>query len=393
MMWSSHNELTDGGGGAFDYDALGRLVYGTTSATRFDYDGSAMIAEYSSAGTLLRRYVFGPGTDEPIVWYEGSGTGDKRYMDQDERGSVTRITQADGSTLAIDSYDEYGIPASTNQGRFQYTGQIWLPEIGMYDYKARMYSPTLGRFLQTDPIGYGDGPNWYNYAHGNPVNGTDPFGLDEIVVTAKKQDEVNPDGNSGGPVSTGGLPSGIGGGVSAPFGGGRSITPQNPEIVVTARRHRSIFAIIASAAKSLYCSLVPHPSGVQMVSAWGGITAPFIPKSISISIGLGAAIDPQSNLSVPAFGFAGRGIGSSEAFTANYTMSNAQNFSQFGGAFGEAGGVAGAGLGGGYARFGGPGGVSGTTYSAGEVTGASVAAGASYTSIGPSINLDQLGGC
>jgi hypothetical protein len=47
----------------------------------------------------------------------------------------------------------------------------------MYDYKARIYSPRLGRFLQTDAIGYEGGINIYEYVGDDPMDHSDPTGL------------------------------------------------------------------------------------------------------------------------------------------------------------------------------------------------------------------------
>jgi RHS repeat-associated protein len=177
------------------YDPLGRLFStsgGAAGVTRFQYDGDALVAEYDANHAVRRRYFNGPGTDEPILWDEGSAMdcSGTRFLHTNAQGSVVATANCNGAPLSISAYDDHGIPqartpsgtpiANTDTatfGRFSYTGQTWLPEAGLYYYKNRVYSPTLGRFLQADPSEYSDGPNLYTYVRGDPINGRDPTGL------------------------------------------------------------------------------------------------------------------------------------------------------------------------------------------------------------------------
>ena len=175
--YDDRNRLVSAGAADFQYDPLGRLSRADGAANiRFQYDGQQAATEYNASGAVLRRHVPGPSLDETVVSYAGSGTSTKTWPLVDERGSVIALTDGSGAA-GVNRYDEYGVPASGNAGRFQYTGQMWLEDAGVYHYRARAYAPTLGRFLQTDPIRYGGGANLYSYVGADPVNLVDPLGL------------------------------------------------------------------------------------------------------------------------------------------------------------------------------------------------------------------------
>jgi RHS repeat-associated protein len=172
---------------AFAYDGRNRCVTRTINGTAryFTWDNWSLIEERDNSGTLLEKYVHGAVIDEILVRYNGSPI----YYHHDGLGSVTHLTDSAGSIVESYTYDVYGEasffdstsspqPTSLQGNRFLFTGREWLGDVGLYDYRNRMYSQNLGRFLQTDPIRIGGKDvNLYRYVQNSVANQTDPLGL------------------------------------------------------------------------------------------------------------------------------------------------------------------------------------------------------------------------
>jgi hypothetical protein len=77
--------------------------------TAYLQDGDHEIGECAGDSTLLRRYVYGPGTDNLIVSYEGSGTAatDKRFYYANHQGSTIKVADGAGTVTDTFSYDAY----------------------------------------------------------------------------------------------------------------------------------------------------------------------------------------------------------------------------------------------------------------------------------------------
>ncbi|MGZ3145194.1 RHS repeat-associated core domain-containing protein [Lentzea chajnantorensis] len=184
--WNARGELT----GTSRSGLTSTNVYGPTgvrdtrtvgsATTRFVYDGANAAAELDAAGTLSAG-LLAMGTDK---WAGRAKAGITDSVLTDGLGSPLALGRADGTLAATQSYDPFGVPATTGDARgsdLSFTGRQD-DGTGLLQYRERYYSPALGRFISEDPIGYQGGGNLYAYVGNSPANATDPNGTNPLLL-------------------------------------------------------------------------------------------------------------------------------------------------------------------------------------------------------------------
>jgi RHS repeat-associated protein len=183
------------------YDAfgnrVGKTVNGVTTWYLVEDDvnptGLPQVIEEKVNGAVQRVYTYGL---QRISQYlnpkvTGNSTWTPSFYIYDGAGSVRQLTDSNGTPTDEYEYDAYGnsfTKTGTTPNNYLYRGEQYDSDLGLYYLRARYYNPSTGRFLSRDPEdGKAIDPKTlhkYLYADGDPVNGIDPRGREDLITYA-----------------------------------------------------------------------------------------------------------------------------------------------------------------------------------------------------------------
>ena len=153
---------------------------------QYHYDGSEVAVEYQPSTTWT--YYLGPGIDQVVMRTNGTA---KQWYYRDGQGSISAVADNSGNVLEQYEYNAQGqfqitsgagtvLTSTAIANDILYTGRSYDTETGNYFYRARYYSPVLGRFISRDPLSgaeFSQGTNLYAYCGNNFLNASDPTGM------------------------------------------------------------------------------------------------------------------------------------------------------------------------------------------------------------------------
>ena len=184
--------VDNGATSTYKYDALNRriqkmVVEPVETTTNYYYCGDQAIEERDAADAVQATYVFGISVDDVLQMQRGINT---YYYHKNHLGSVVALTNATGALVERYEYDPYGQPSffdandnalsqSAVGNSILFTGRDYDAETGLYYYRARTMHPTLGRFMQHDPLMYVDGYNMNEYVNNRPIVFVDSQGMNQ----------------------------------------------------------------------------------------------------------------------------------------------------------------------------------------------------------------------
>ena len=188
-QWDAEHRLTTVTSGSqitqLTYDGYGRCIGilqsaggAETSNRLFLWAGGQIREERAPDGTVSKRF-FRQG-----VSLETGATAGAYFYTRDHLGSIRELTDSTGSIRARYSYDPFGRPTHLTgdlDTDFGFAGMLYLVELSLGVTRFRAYDPNIGRWLSRDPLKDAEqkqGPNLYTYVGNNPVNLTDPSGLE-----------------------------------------------------------------------------------------------------------------------------------------------------------------------------------------------------------------------
>jgi RHS repeat-associated protein len=186
----------------YKHDPLGRRVEKDRASgtdERYVYAGVETIQVCDLAGNLKQAFVFGEGIDEVLMLQQAdvldfdsdsnTSEGTRSFYHRNALGSVMTVTDMNQAVVEDIRYDPYGAATITRNGQGQSSdplGQHWAftarfldEETGLMYYRARMYDPGTGRFLQRDPLVAAGVMPAYEYCSSCPIDRADPLGLDD----------------------------------------------------------------------------------------------------------------------------------------------------------------------------------------------------------------------